>query len=93
MEKIWSYTIQLGFNMWRDENSAPENDGPFQCQSTGHYQNEMLTERDTWRRVVDQLPSFGVNTLVIDLASDLTESRILKASEFSKHSELVKKKK
>ena len=67
MEKIWSYTIQLGFNMWRDENSVPENDGPFQCQSTGHYQNEMLTERDTWRRVVDQLPSFGVNTLVIDL--------------------------
>ncbi|MBQ9797931.1 MAG: hypothetical protein IJW50_09470 [Clostridia bacterium] len=67
MKKIWSYTIQLGFNMWRDENSVPENDGPFQCQSTGHYQKTMLTERDTWRRVVDQLPSFGVNTLLIDL--------------------------
>ena len=27
----------------------------------------MLTEKETWRRVVDQLPSFGINTLVIDL--------------------------
>jgi hypothetical protein len=67
MEKIWSFTIQLGFNMWRDADSTPENDGPFQCQSTGHYQTKMLTERDTWRRVVDQLPSFGINTLVVDL--------------------------
>ena len=67
MEKIWSFTIQLGFNMWRDENSTPENDGPFQCQSTGHYQTKMLTEKETWRRVVDQLPAFGVNTLVVDL--------------------------
>lgn len=67
MEKIWSYTIQLGFNMWRDETSAPENSGEFQCQSTGHYQHEMLTDRKTWRDVVDQLPSFGINMLLIDL--------------------------
>ncbi len=67
MEKIWSYTIQLGFNMWRDETSAPENDAEFQCQSTGHYQKEMLTDRKTWRTVVDRLPSFHINMLVIDL--------------------------
>lgn len=67
MKRIWSYTIQLGFNMWRDETSAPENDGEFQCQSTGHYQNTLLTDRATWRRVVDQLPEFHINLLVIDL--------------------------
>ena len=67
MERMWSYTIQLGFNMWRDAESVPENDGPFQCQSTGHHQSTMLTEKETWRRIVDQLPSFGINTLVIDL--------------------------
>ncbi len=67
MERIWSYTIQLGFNMWRDETSEAENNGEFQCQSTGHYQKEMLTDRATWRTVVDQLPDFGINMLVIDL--------------------------
>lgn len=67
MEKIWSYTIQLGNNMWRDSDSPPENSGPFQCQSTGHYHAEMLTDREVWRRVVDQLPSFGITMLVIDL--------------------------
>ncbi len=72
MNRIWSFTIQLGFNMWRDAGSTPENDGPFQCQSTGHYQNKMLTERDTWRRVVDQLPSFGINALVIDLGEGVS---------------------
>ncbi len=67
MKRIWSYTIQLGFNMWRDETSEPENNGEFQCQSTGHYQKELLTDRAIWRRVVDQLPDFNINLLVIDL--------------------------
>ena len=67
MNRIWSYTIQLGFNMWRDETSVPEVDAEFQCQSSGHYQHTMLTDRETWRHVVDKLPSFGINMLVIDL--------------------------
>ncbi len=71
MNRIWAYTIQLGFNMWRDEYSVPENNGPFQCQSTGHYQKELLCDRAVWRRVVDALPFFGVNTLVIDLGEGL----------------------
>ena len=64
MKRIWSYTIQLGFHMWRDETSAPEVDAEFQCQSSGHYQQHMLTERETWRGVIDALPSFGINMLV-----------------------------
>lgn len=71
MERIWAYFIQLGFNMWRDKWSWVEHRGPIQCQATGRYQETMLTDRTVWRNVIDQLPSFGINTVIIDIGEGL----------------------
>ncbi len=71
MKKLWCFTMQLGFNMWRDAGSHPENRGPFQCQATGHYQTEVICDKAVWRRVVDQLPGFGVNAVLIDIGEGL----------------------
>ena len=35
MERIWSYFIQLGHNMWRDATYREEFRGPLQTQATG----------------------------------------------------------
>lgn len=71
MERIWSYFIQLGSNMWRDKWSRPDFHGPMQTQATGQYHTVMYTEKAVWRRVVDFLPACGVNTVVIDLGEGL----------------------
>lgn len=71
MERIWSYFIQLGHNMWRDERSFTENRGPDICQATGRYCTEMITDRAVWRDVIDFLPSCGFNTVVIDVGEGM----------------------
>lgn len=66
MEKMWTYFLNLGANMWEDKWS-PKKDAPVQCDPGGRYYDTLPTERDVWRRVVDQLPGFGINSLVIDI--------------------------
>lgn len=57
--------------MWRDEWSKTDFRGPLQTQVTGRYQKTMLTERDVWRRVIDFLPSCGIDTVVIDIGEGM----------------------
>ena len=71
MEKIWSYFIQLGHNMWRDEWSFTEFNGPMQTQATGVYKPTMYTDRAIWKEVIDFLPSCGINMVVIDIGEGL----------------------
>ena len=71
MERIWSYFIQLGHNMWRDETSRVEFRGPNQTQATGRYKPEMYTDRAVWNRVIDFLPESGFNMVVIDIGEGL----------------------
>ena len=71
MERIWSYFIQLGSNMWREPCSLTENRGPGICQATGRYCPEMITDRKVWRDVIDFLPSCGFNTVVIDIGEGM----------------------
>ncbi len=71
MKKIWCFTMQLGYNMWRDAGSVPETRGPFQCEATGHYHHELMCDKTVWRRVIDLLPGFGVNTVLIDIGEGL----------------------
>ncbi|MBQ8309570.1 MAG: hypothetical protein IJX80_00975 [Clostridia bacterium] len=71
MKPIWSYFMQLGHNMWRDEWSRVEFRGPIQTQVTGRYFETMYTDREVWRQVIDFLPSCGINTVVIDIGEGL----------------------
>ena len=66
MEKMWTFFMNLGCNMWEDKWS-PAHTHPIQCDSATRYYDVLSTERDTWRRIVDQLPSFGINALTIDI--------------------------
>ncbi len=71
MERIWSYFIQLGHNMWRDATFRAEFNGPMQTQATGRFKPEMYTDRAVWRQVIDFLPSCGINLVVIDIGEGL----------------------
>ena len=62
--------MNLGCNMWEDKLTAPHNK-PIQCDIQSRYYETLTTDRDVWRRVVDQLPSFGINTVVIDIGEGL----------------------
>ena len=69
MEKIWSFFMNLGCNMWRDKWSPHEK--PIQAEIQSRYYKTLPTDRAVWRRVVDQLPGFGINTVVIDIGEGL----------------------
>ena len=69
MEKIWSFFMNLGCNMWEDKWSPHEK--PIQCEIQSRYYEALTTDRAVWRRVVDELPDFGVNAVVIDLGEGL----------------------
>lgn len=59
---MWSYLIHLGANMWSD--------GPGQRYDAPLFE-KLCTEDDVWKKVVDYLPSQGINTLVIDIGEGL----------------------
>lgn len=71
MERIWSYFIQLGHNMWRDATYREEFRGPLQTQATGRFKTEMYTDRAVWRQVIDFLPACNINVVVIDIGEGL----------------------
>jgi len=61
-EMIWAYLIHLGYNMWSD--------GPNQRQDTPFYE-KLYADDDIWKKVVDFLPSQGINMLLIDVGEGL----------------------
>ena len=69
MEKIWSFFMNLGCNMWEDRWSPHAK--PIQCEIQSRYYDTLMTDRAVWRRVVDQLPGFGINAVVIDIGEGL----------------------
>jgi len=71
MERIWSYFIQLGSNMWRDTWSHTEFRGPRIAQATGRYFPTMHTDRTVWRETIDFLPSCGFNAVIIDVGEGI----------------------
>ena len=67
MKRMWTYVMGLGCNMWADKWTDPSGH-PIQCEDeASRYYPTLSTDRAVWQRVVDELPSFGVNTVVIDL--------------------------
>ena len=59
---IWAYLIQLGVNMWGQPNSI---------EKRSLYYDELPTEDDIWKQVVDFLPGQGFNTVVIDVGDGI----------------------
>ena len=78
MEKIWSYLLHLGDNMWEDPLS-PKPKHPVEASGGWPYSDILRCDREVWRRVVDQLPSFGINTVLIDIGD---------AMQYESHPEL-----
>jgi hypothetical protein len=61
MEKIWAYLLHLGFNMWLDW------EHPNYRGSESVYTTSLRCEKEVWDRLVEEMPKYGVNMVVIDL--------------------------
>jgi len=70
VNKMWAYLIHLGANMWGEPGSIKTN-APFH--------DYVITEDHIWTKVIDALPSFGFNTVVIDIGD---------AMEYETHPEI-----
>ncbi len=62
---IWAYLIHLSDNMWTDI-VYPTGRNEL-GNMTGSYSETLLCDYDTWRSVIDFLPSQGFNTVLIDI--------------------------
>ena len=69
-KKYWTYLIHLSENMWSDTPVTKMGgyggwpDGPA-------FRDKLLCEDDIWDKVVSSLPSFGINTLLIDVGDGI----------------------
>lgn len=57
-DKMWAYLIHLSTNMWGE----PGADRPI-----APWQDHLTTEDHIWKEIIDALPSFGFNTVIIDV--------------------------
>jgi len=63
-QKMWAILLHLGTNMWRKKNPF---DKSYQDEESSIYRDFLYTDKETWTKVVDFLPSCGINTVLIDL--------------------------
>ena len=61
-DKIWAYLIQLSSNMWGQPNCM---------EKRSVYYDELPTDDETWKQVIDFLPGQGFNTVVIDVGDGI----------------------
>ncbi len=78
-ELMWAYLIHLGENMWNDrEDISDTHWGTW--EDSPKFRNHLICEDDIWDSVVEKLPQFGINTLVIDVGDGV---------KFDSHPELA----
>ena len=69
-KKYWTYLIHLSENMWSDTPVTKMGgyggwpDGPA-------FRDKLLCDDEIWDKVVSALPSFGINTLLIDVGDGI----------------------
>lgn len=63
-QKMWAILLHLGTNMWRKKNPF---DKSYQDEESSIYRDFLYTDKEIWTKVVDFLPSCGINTVLIDL--------------------------
>lgn len=59
---MWAILLHLGSNMW-GKKGGPKKYPPLDS----HYHETMYCDKEVWKKVVDALPGFGINTLLIDM--------------------------
>ena len=57
-DMMWGYLIHLSANMWGEPNSH---------MPTAPWRDVMDTDEEIWTKVIDFLPTAGINTVVIDV--------------------------
>lgn len=62
-DKMWTFMIKLGSNMWQKKDSPR----PYYTEPEFCYHQEVLCNKETWRKVTDFLPECGINTVLIDV--------------------------
>lgn len=61
MEKMWTYLIHLGSNMWGKKGQEIID------EERSIYRDFLYCDKEIWRKVTDFLPTCGINTLIIDM--------------------------
>ena len=61
-QKMWAYMLKLSSNMWGDIGA----DLPY-----APFDKELTTDDDTWKEVVDFLPTQGFNAVLIDVGDGI----------------------
>lgn len=61
-QMMWTFFIKLSTNMWGDEGGTWKYSPFFP---------EMITDDSVWRKVIDYLPSQGINTVLIDVGDGI----------------------
>lgn len=67
---MWVWLMHLSTNMWGDQGESTMN-APFQ--------DHLTTDDDVWKKIIDVLPEFGFNTVLIDVGD---------AIEYESHPEI-----
>ena len=62
-DMMWTFMIKLGSNMWQKKDSPR----PYYTEPEFCYHNEVLCDKEIWRKVTDFLPGCGINTVLIDV--------------------------
>lgn len=63
---IWAYLLHLSYNMWHDTDG--EKYLGWENPYTNYYR---FAEKSAWRKVVGELPKYGINTVIIDLGDGI----------------------
>ncbi|MCM8772426.1 MAG: Tat pathway signal protein [Candidatus Omnitrophica bacterium] len=66
---LWGYLIHLGYNMWEDH--GPEHRVHPDEKIDYLPRTKLRCKEDVWDYIVEKLPEYGVNLLVIDLGEGL----------------------
>lgn len=66
-EKMWAVLMHFGPNLWTKKEEIRPDWRDEECR----YQDKMLLDRDTWRKVTDFLPECGINTILIDVGDGI----------------------
>ncbi len=77
-EFMWAYLIHLGSNMWGDQYGGVKE----KYHGDSVYRDHLLCDRETWEKVIDFLPTQGINTVLIDIGE---------AIKYQSHPELAVK--
>ena len=67
MDMMWTYLLNLGGNTGEDAKWPAPRKAPLQCEMHQRFHKKLVTERDVWTKVVDAMPEYGINTVLVNV--------------------------